>query len=62
LERSLIYTGLTRAKKLAIFVGQRESLHRSIGTVNMKKRQTSLNELLTINNDVIVKDVTELKN
>jgi exodeoxyribonuclease V alpha subunit len=54
LERSLIYTGLTRAKKLAIFVGQRESLYRSIATVNMKKRQTSLTELLTMDNNVLL--------
>lgn len=46
LERSLIYTGLTRAKKLAVFIGNRQSLYRSIDNVNKTKRQTSLSELL----------------
>lgn len=47
LERSLIYTALTRAKKLAVFIGQRKSLAKAIFTVNSKKRQTSLSELLS---------------
>lgn len=46
LERSLIYTALTRAKKLAIFLGQRQPLIKAIKTVNTNKRQTSLCELL----------------
>lgn len=46
LEKSLVYTGLTRGKKLAIFIGQRQALMKSIKTVNTEKRQTSLSELL----------------
>jgi len=53
LERSLVYTALTRAKKLAIFVGQRQSLIKSIMTVNTKKRQTSLCELL-VNDNLLI--------
>lgn len=47
LYRQLIYTALTRAKKLAVFIGQRQSLTMAINTINSMKRQTSLQELLT---------------
>jgi len=46
LYRQLIYTALTRAKKLAVFIGQRESLKIAVDTLNSTKRQTSLRELL----------------
>ena len=46
LERSLIYTGISRGKKLVIFVGQRKSLEKAVKTINSNKRQTSLKELL----------------
>lgn len=47
LERSLVYTALTRGKKLAIFVGNRKSLEKAVKTINSNKRQTSLKELLS---------------
>lgn len=53
LEKSLIYTGLTRAKKLALFVGQRQALMRSIHNTNQSKRQTSLSELLIENKNLV---------
>ncbi len=46
LFRNLIYTGLTRAKKLAIFVGSRKALNMAIQTVDQRTRQTGLKELL----------------
>ena len=46
LYRQLIYTGLTRAKKLAVFIGQRQSLAMAVNTPNSSMRQTSLKELL----------------
>lgn len=52
LYRNLVYTGLTRAKKLAIFVGQRNAFNRAIDNVDPRIRQTSLKELL-INTDII---------
>lgn len=52
LYRNLIYTGLTRAKKLAIFVGNRFALDKAIDNVDPVIRQTSLKELL-IKNDII---------
>jgi exodeoxyribonuclease V alpha subunit len=46
LERSLIYTAITRAKKLCVLIGNRRSLQKAIKTVNSSKRQTSLLEFL----------------
>jgi len=51
LYRNLIYTGLTRAKKLAVFVGQRRSFKKAIDNVDPRTRQTSLKELL-VNADI----------
>ncbi len=46
LYRNLIYTGLTRAKKLAVFVGQRKAFKMAIDNIDPRTRQTSLKELL----------------
>lgn len=47
LERCLIYTALTRAKKCAIFVGQTQALELAIKNVDSTERQTSLQNMLT---------------
>ncbi|WP_457574636.1 SF1B family DNA helicase RecD2 [Desulfolithobacter sp.] len=47
LYRNLLYTGLTRAKKLAIFVGNRRALAMAVANRESSKRQTALLELLT---------------
>jgi exodeoxyribonuclease V alpha subunit len=46
LFRNLIYTGITRAKKLAIFVGTRQALAMAVKNQDISKRQTALQELL----------------
>lgn len=46
LERNLIYTALTRAKKLAIFVGDKKSLAKAIQNQTSRTRQTKLLERL----------------
>ncbi len=46
LFRNLIYTGLTRAKKLAVFVGTRQALAMAIHNEDTAKRQTALSLLL----------------
>lgn len=46
LFRNLIYTGLTRAKKYAIFIGQRKALDIAVENNNYEKRQTSLKLML----------------
>ncbi len=46
LYRNLIYTGLTRGKKLVIFVGQRRAMRMSIQNIDSKVRQTNLANFL----------------
>jgi ATP-dependent exoDNAse (exonuclease V) alpha subunit len=52
LYRNLIYTGLTRAKKYAVFIGQRKSLELAVNNNNYEKRQTSLKAMLLDNSFV----------
>jgi len=46
LYRNLIYTGLTRAKRLAVFVGSRRALHMAIKQQDTSLRQTALETLI----------------
>jgi exodeoxyribonuclease V alpha subunit len=46
LYRNLIYTALTRAKKMAIFVGTRKALGIAIKNIDNRQRKTMLKELL----------------
>ena len=46
LYRNLIYTGLTRAKKMAVFVGTRRALAMSAKNKDTDRRQTALKDLL----------------
>jgi exodeoxyribonuclease V alpha subunit len=46
LFRNLIYTGITRAKTLAVFVGTRRALAMAVKNQDISKRQTALEELL----------------
>ncbi|HBI21378.1 MAG TPA: recombinase RecD, partial [Legionella sp.] len=46
LYRNLIYTGLTRAKKLAVFVGTRRAMCMAIRQLDTNNRQTALEWLL----------------
>ncbi len=46
LYKNLIYTGLTRAKKLAIFVGSRKAFNMAIKKTDNKNRQTGLLQLI----------------
>jgi exodeoxyribonuclease V alpha subunit len=46
LFRNLIYTGLTRARKLAVIVGTRQAFATAVRNRDMSKRQTYLKELL----------------
>jgi len=47
LYRNLIYTGLTRAKKMAILVGSRKALALAVKNIDNKKRQTALQCLVS---------------
>ena len=44
LQRNLIYTALTRAKRLAIFIGMKSALDQAVRTQTSLKRQTKLME------------------
>jgi len=46
LFRNLIYTGLTRGKKLAVLVGSRQSLAMAVRNQDTSKRQTALDLLI----------------
>ena len=46
LYRNLIYTGLTRAKKMAIFVGTRRALAMAAKNIDTSQRQTALQTLI----------------
>jgi len=47
LFRNLVYTGITRARKLAVFVGTRRALGMAVGNQDISRRQTALESLLT---------------
>ncbi len=42
LQRNLIYTGLTRARKLALLMGSRRAMHMGLGNVRGRQRNTTL--------------------
>jgi exodeoxyribonuclease V alpha subunit len=46
LQRNLIYTGLTRAKRLAIFVGSTKALQTAVQRTTIQDRQTTLRKRL----------------
>lgn len=46
LYRNLVYTGLTRARKLALFIGSRYALRQAVNNEDNRKRQTQLSMLL----------------
>lgn len=49
LFRNLVYTGLTRARKLAVFVGTRRAMAMAVHNQDTSERQTALRELLSSN-------------
>jgi exodeoxyribonuclease V alpha subunit len=51
LFRNLIYTGLTRARKLAVLVGTRKALAMAVHNQDTSRRQTALRELLAEPNE-----------
>lgn len=46
LQRNLIYTGLTRAKKTMVFLGSKKAISIAVNNNKIKKRNTILSELL----------------
>jgi len=53
LYKSLVYTTLTRAKKMAIFIGERKALAMAVNNIKPNERQTMLMHLLKVKNSVL---------
>ena len=51
LNRNLIYTAITRAKKICVIVGEHHMFAHGVHTEDVKKRLTSLNEFLAESGD-----------
>ncbi len=51
LQRNLIYTGITRAKKILVMVGTRKALSYAVRNVTVTRRNTLLKERLATYND-----------
>ena len=47
LQRNLIYTGITRAKKILVMVGTKKALAYAVSNVTVTKRNTFLKERLS---------------
>ena len=47
LQRNLIYTGVTRAKKVLVIVGTKKALSMAVRNVTVNKRNTMLAERLS---------------
>ena len=53
LQRNLIYTALTRAKRLAIFIGVKRALYLGIQNVGSQNRQTQLKDYLCTKHPIV---------
>ena len=56
LQRNLIYTGLTRAKKLGIMVGSMDALEKSVRNIDNQKRWSFTAEAIRRQMDVVPED------
>ena len=54
LERNLLYTGLTRAKKLVIMLGEEDIIRHAVRTIRSANRNTSLVEALQTGESLLV--------
>lgn len=46
LQRNLIYTGITRAKKIVVLVGEKKAIYLAVKNADVQKRNTKLSERL----------------
>ena len=51
LQRNLIYTGITRAKKICVLLGTKKALSFAIRNMSVLKRNTKLKERLNSSSD-----------
>ena len=52
LQRNLLYTGLTRGKRLVVLIGQRKAVGIAVRGVQGRRRWSKLSELLTMDGAV----------
>jgi exodeoxyribonuclease V alpha subunit len=52
LQRNLLYTGLTRGKRLVVLIGQRKAVGIAVRGVQGRRRWSELNELLAMDEAV----------
>jgi exodeoxyribonuclease V alpha subunit len=48
LHRSLVYTGITRARRLVVLVGEPEALRIAVATVQDRRRWSKLKDWLRV--------------
>ena len=48
LQRNLLYTGITRGKKLVVLVGQKKAVAIAVRNVSGRRRWSKLREWLTV--------------
>ena len=50
LQRNLLYTGVTRGKRLVVLVGQKKAVAIAVGNVSGRRRWSKLREWLALGN------------
>ena len=53
LQRNLLYTGMTRGKRLVVLVGQRKAVAIAVRGTQSRRRWSKLRELLALNDTVV---------
>ena len=53
LQRNLIYTAVTRGKKLVVIVGSQKAMNIAVRNNTIHKRYTKLSERLQISDDIL---------
>ena len=58
LRRNLLYTGLTRGKRLVVLVGQRKAVAIAVRSVSGRRRWSKLNEWLSAKSAAVSREMT----
>jgi exodeoxyribonuclease V alpha subunit len=54
LQRNLLYTGVTRGKRLVVLVGQKKAVAIAVKNASGRRRWSKLNEWLSVSKDISV--------
>ena len=58
LQRNLLYTGITRGKRLVVLVGQKKAIGIAVRNVSGRRRWSKLNEWLASPQDAAARTAT----